>query len=98
MESKTKKQTSHKYRVKARNQRRMVIETPKLIPSKTEMQSAVTTRSLHDQNARAELLTSKRNLEKNQRKSRTGEGRGMPKKGGAGGKDTWGKPGAMDLN
>merc|ERR1712226_1279145 len=50
-------------------------------------------RSLKDQSARAEMLSSKRNLEKNQRRSRTGKGRGMPKKGGAGGKGTWGKPG-----
>ncbi|XP_071792810.1 programmed cell death protein 4-like [Asterias amurensis] len=30
--------------------------------------------------------------EKNMRKSRAGRGRGLPKKGGAGGKGTWGKP------
>eukprot|EP00095_Tigriopus_kingsejongensis_P008042 maker-scaffold201_size263271-snap-gene-1.26 protein:Tk08042 transcript:maker-scaffold201_size263271-snap-gene-1.26-mRNA-1 annotation:"programmed cell death protein 4" len=35
---------------------------------------------------------------KNSRKSRTGFGRGLPKKGGAGGKGTWGKPGCeMEL-
>ncbi|KAK2163691.1 hypothetical protein LSH36_75g08009 [Paralvinella palmiformis] len=33
-------------------------------------------------------------LEKNSRKSRDGKGRGMPKKGGAGGKGTWGAPGS----
>ncbi|KAL8615438.1 hypothetical protein ACOMHN_036258 [Nucella lapillus] len=32
-------------------------------------------------------------LNKNSRKSRDGKGRGLPKKGGAGGKGTWGKPG-----
>merc|ERR1711976_1018997 len=34
---------------------------------------------------------------KNSRKSRNGLGRGLPKKGGAGGKGTWGKPGC-ELN
>jgi len=34
-----------------------------------------------------------RNLGKNCRKSRNGHGRGLPKKGGAGGKGTWGKLG-----
>lgn len=33
-------------------------------------------------------------LLKNSRKSRNGFGRGLPKKGGAGGKGTWGKPGS----
>ncbi|CAH1784453.1 unnamed protein product [Owenia fusiformis] len=33
-------------------------------------------------------------LQKNSRKSRTGFGRGLPKKGGAGGKGTWGTPGS----
>lgn len=32
-------------------------------------------------------------LTKNSRKSRNGTGRGMPKKGGGGGKGVWGKPG-----
>lgn len=32
-------------------------------------------------------------LSKNSRRSRNGYGRGLPKKGGAGGKGTWGKPG-----
>ncbi|GFS07527.1 programmed cell death protein 4 [Elysia marginata] len=32
-------------------------------------------------------------LSKNSRKSRDGRGRGLPKKGGAGGKGVWGKPG-----
>ncbi|XP_071946736.1 programmed cell death protein 4-like [Antedon mediterranea] len=33
--------------------------------------------------------------EKNSRKSRSGRGRGLPKKGGAGGKGTWGKDGII---
>jgi programmed cell death protein 4 len=33
---------------------------------------------------------------KNSRKSRTGFGRGLPKKGGAGGKGVWGKPGVVE--
>lgn len=31
---------------------------------------------------------------KNSRRSRNGYGRGLPKKGGAGGKGVWGKPGS----
>lgn len=38
---------------------------------------------------------SPRDKEKNQRKSRAGRGRGLPKKGGAGGKGTWGKQGEI---
>lgn len=34
-------------------------------------------------------------LSKNSRKSRDGRGRGLPKKGGAGGKGTWGRPGEV---
>jgi len=42
------------------------------------------------------VLASARNINtnKNSRKSRTGFGRGLPKKGGAGGKGTWGKLGS----
>lgn len=36
--------------------------------------------------------------EKNLRKSRSGRGRGLPKKGGAGGKGTWGTPGLYEEN
>ncbi|XP_022091848.1 programmed cell death protein 4-like [Acanthaster planci] len=36
--------------------------------------------------------------EKNMRKSRSGRGRGLPKKGGAGGKGTWGPPGLYEEN
>ena len=99
MDSKASKQLPHKERVKERNKRRIQIDTskPTEIPNKSSTDN-MASRSIHDQNVRAELLSSKRDLEKNQRRSRTGKGRGMPKKGGAGGKGTWGKPGgAMDL-
>ena len=92
----------HRERVKARQQRRLQMQpvpTSHRDESKTKsvpvVATTTVTRSTHDQKMRAELLT-KRRQDKNDRKSRSGKGRGLPKKGGAGGKGTWGKPGTMD--
>lgn len=94
----------HRERVKARQQRRLQLQplptshkdesrtksaTPLVAPPTT------VTRSTHDQKMRADMLT-KRRQDKNDKKSRSGKGRGQPKKGGAGGKGTWGKPGTLD--
>ena len=95
----------HKERVKARQQRRLQLQPPPNSHKDESKTKNVTTapitsvftvtRSTHDQKMRAEILT-KRRLDKNDRRSHTGKGRGMPKKGGAGGKGTWGKPGTLD--
>ncbi|KAL8603229.1 hypothetical protein ACOMHN_046235 [Nucella lapillus] len=47
--------------------------------------------SNNNANANKKLLV----FSKNSRKSRDGKGRGLPKKGGAGGKGTWGRPGEV---
>ena len=88
----------HKERVKARQQRRISLQPPPEDSSQidTSRTSIPITRSIQDQNIRAGILSNKRKGEKNEKRSRSGKGRGMPKKGGAGGKGSWGKPGTMD--